>query len=208
MRFAVHFAASFVKYQYLEPSRILSSSSTYISLGNAGVIYTPFSFFTPSMRWSSISSVIMARSWRSLPSGTSSRYINTVTNGACPLVVISVITWYCIICTPRLISSFTRSSATSFICSSVQLIPDFSNSSLTWRRNFMRLTLTKGARCASEMLCPPYCELAIWAILWVAILHAVEKLLGVSIIVSLITVPFCSISSRLTRQQLCICWAK
>ena len=39
-------------------------------------------------------------------------------------------------------------------------------------------------------------------------LQAVEKLFGVSIIVSLITVPFCNISSKLTRQQLCICCAK
>ena len=38
--------------------------------------------------------------------------------------------------------------------------------------------------------------------------QAVEKLFGVSIIVSLTTVPFCSISSEFTRQQLCICCAK
>ena len=61
---------------------------------------------------------------------------------------------------------------------------------------------------ANEMLCPPYCELAICAIACVAILQAVEKLCGFSIIVSLITVPFWSISSRFTRQQLCICCAK
>ena len=38
--------------------------------------------------------------------------------------------------------------------------------------------------------------------------RAVEKLCGFSIKVPLITVPFCSISSRFTRSQLCICWAK
>ncbi len=58
------------------------------------------------------------------------------------------------------------------------------------------------------MLCPPYWELAIWAMAWVATLHAVEKLFGRSIMVSLITVPFWSMSSKFTRQQLCICWAK
>ena len=38
--------------------------------------------------------------------------------------------------------------------------------------------------------------------------QAVEKLWGRSISVPVITVPFCSISSRFTRSQLCICWAK
>ena len=33
----------------------------------------------------------------------------------------------------------------------------------------------------------------------------VEKLWGFSILVSLITVPFCSMSSRFTRSQLCMC---
>ena len=46
------------------------------------------------------------------------------------------------------------------------------------------------------------------AMIWVAMLQAVEKLCGRSINVSLITVPFCSISSRFTRSQLCICCAK
>ena len=45
------------------------------------------------------------------------------------------------------------------------------------------------------------------AIIWVAMLQAVEKECGFSISVPEITVPFCSISSRLTRSQLCMCWA-
>ena len=179
-----------------------------MSLGNAGVIYTPFSFFTPFILWCSISSMIAARSAFVCGSDTSFRYMNTVINGACPFVVMSVMTWYWIICTPRLISSLTRSSATSLIFSSSKSRPTLSNSFCTCFLNFSRLTCTNGARCASEILCPPYCELAICAIACVAMLQAVEKLFGVSIIVSLITVPFWSMSSRFTRQQLCICCAK
>ena len=41
----------------------------------------------------------------------------------------------------------------------------------------------------------------------VAMLQAVEKLCGFSMSVPEMTVPFCSMSSRLTRSQLCICWA-
>ena len=39
-------------------------------------------------------------------------------------------------------------------------------------------------------------------------LQAVEKLCGFSINVPEITVPFCNISSKLTKSQLCICCAK
>ena len=55
---------------------------------------------------------------------------------------------------------------------------------------------------------PPYWLEATCAIICVAILHAVEKLCGRSISVPVITVPFCSMSSRFTKSQLCICWAK
>ena len=72
----------------------------------------------------------------------------------------------------------------------------------------MRDTSTNGARCVSDMDWPPYWLEATCAIIWVAILHAVEKLCGRSISVPVITVPFCSMSSRFTRSQLCICWAK
>ena len=58
------------------------------------------------------------------------------------------------------------------------------------------------------MDCPPYWLLATCAMICVAMLQAVEKLCGFSIFVPLMTVPFCSISSRLTRSQLCMCWAK
>ena len=37
--------------------------------------------------------------------------------------------------------------------------------------------------------------------------QAVEKLCGRSMSVPVMTVPFCSISSRFTRSQLCMCWA-
>ncbi len=150
----------------------------------------------------------IARSSLVCPSSTSFKYIKTVTNGACPFVVIREMTWYWIICTPCLISSRTLFSAISLILISSNSKSSAANSSRTIMRYFSLLTCTNGARCDREMLCPPYCALAICAMLWVAILHAVAKLFGGSISVSLITVPFCSISSRLTRQQLCICCAK
>ena len=43
------------------------------------------------------------------------------------------------------------------------------------------------------------------ALAGVAVCTAVEKLCGFSIRVPLMTVPFCSMSSRLTRSQLCMC---
>ena len=58
------------------------------------------------------------------------------------------------------------------------------------------------------MDCPPYWLLATCAMIWVAMLQAVEKECGRSIKVPVITVPFCSMSSRFTRSQLCICCAK
>ena len=63
-----------------------------MSFGKAGVIHTPFSFLTPSMRWRSVSSMMMARSLRSCSFLASPRYMKTVMNGACPLVVMSVTT--------------------------------------------------------------------------------------------------------------------
>jgi len=41
----------------------------------------------------------------------------------------------------------------------------------------------------------------------VAMLQAVAKECGRSMSVPVMTVPFCSISSRFTRSQLCMCWA-
>ena len=58
------------------------------------------------------------------------------------------------------------------------------------------------------MVCPPYWQEATWAMIWVATLQAVEKLCGLSIMTPEMTVPFRSMSSRLTREQLCIRWAK
>ncbi len=58
------------------------------------------------------------------------------------------------------------------------------------------------------MDCPPYWQDATWAMICVAMLHAVLKLCGFSIMVPEMTVPFCSMSSRFTRSQLCMCCAK
>ena len=55
---------------------------------------------------------------------------------------------------------------------------------------------------------PPYWLEAIWAMIWVAMLQAVEKLCGFSMSVPEMTVPFWSMSSKFTRSQLCMCWAK
>ena len=79
---------------------------------------------------------------------------------------------------------------------------------MTVRRIFLRETSTNGARCVSEIDCPPYWLEAICAMICVAMLQAVEKLCGFSISVPEMTVPFWSMSSRFTRSQLCICCAK
>ena len=67
-----------------------------IHLGNLEfkVIHTPFSFLTPLILCFKTSSINTARSSLVCPSGTSSKYINIVTKGACPLHVINVISWY------------------------------------------------------------------------------------------------------------------
>ena len=152
--------------------------------------------------------MIIARSSLKRPSGTSFKYMKTVINGACPFVVIKVTTWYWIVWTPLVISFFKRSSANALIFSSSNSIPIALNSSLTSLLNFCLLTSTNGAKWDKVILCPPYWELATCAIICVATLQAVEKLFGFSIIVSEITVPFCNISSRFTKSQLCICWEK
>ena len=72
---------------------------------------------------------------------------------------------------------------------------------------FVFVTCTNGARCVSEIDCPPYWLEATCAMIWVAMLHAVEKLCGRSMSVPVMTVPFSSMSSRFTRSQLCMCCA-
>ena len=57
------------------------------------------------------------------------------------------------------------------------------------RRIFLRLMSTKGARWVRLMLWPPYWLEATWAMIWVAILQAVEKEWGFSIKVPEMTVP-------------------
>ena len=81
-------------------------------------------------------------------------------------------------------------------------------SASTMRRIFWRLTSTKGARWVRLIDWPPYWLEATWATIWVAMLQAVAKEWGFSIMVPVMTVPFCSMSSRFTRSQLCMCWAK
>ena len=175
-----------------------------MSFGNAGVMYTPTSFLTPWMRCLSISSMMTARSFFSCSLRASLRYMYTVMNGAWPFVVMSVTTWYWIVCTPRTISSLTRFSTISDFFAGSIAAPTNDSSSSTSCVIFSRLTCTNGARCVSEMDCPPYWLDATCAMICVAMLHAVENECGRSIVVPLITVPFCSMSSRFTRSQLCI----
>ena len=168
----------------------------------------PFSFLTPWILCCSTSSMIIARSSRVWPSGTSSRYMNIVTNGACPLQVIRVISWYWIVWIPLFTSARRRLSVILLITSSSSASPHIFRSSITCSRIFFRLTSTNGAIWESVKDCPPYWLLATCATICVVTLHAVKKLCGFSIIVSLMTVPFCSISSRFTRSQLCSRCAK
>ena len=149
-----------------------------------------------------------ARSCLVWPSSTSSRYMNTVTNGACPLHVMSVISWYWIVWIPLFTSSLRRQSVSLSMIASSRLSPHALRSEITILRIFLRLISTNGARCASVKDCPPYWLLATCATIWVVTLQAVKKLCGFSIIVSLMTVPFWSISSRLIRSQLCSFCAK
>ena len=120
--------------------------------------------------------MIMARSFFSASLFASFRYMNTVRKGACPLVVIRVITWYSMVWTPFVISFF---SLLSTISSSTSLGYSKPTSFISWStsaRIFSLDTWTKGARCAREILCPPYWLLATCAMICVAMLHAVEKL--------------------------------
>ena len=144
-----------------------------------------------------------ARSSLVCPSGTSSRYMNMVTNGACPLHVIRVMSWYCIVCIPLLTSFRSLFSVILSIMASSRDSPQSLRSSMTCARSFFLLTSTNGARWDRVNVCPPYWLLATCATICVVTLHAVKKLCGFSIMVSLITVPFCNISSRLMRSQLC-----
>jgi len=152
--------------------------------------------------------MISARSSLVCPSSTSSRYMNTVTNGAWPLQVINVISWYWIVWIPLLTSSRSLRSVTLSMIASSILSPHSCLSAITFLLIFFLLISTNGAKCASVKDCPPYWLLATCATIWVVTLHAVKKLCGFSIKVSLITVPFWSISSRLIRSQLCSFCAK
>ena len=134
--------------------------------------------------------MIIARSSLVCPSGTSSRYINIVTKGACPLQVIKVINWYWMVCIPLFTSDKSLFSVTFSMISGSSDSPHSSLSSCTCLRIFFLLTSTNGARWDKVKDCPPYWLLATWATICVVTLHAVKKLCGVSIIVSLITVPF------------------
>ena len=65
---------------------MLSSSNTYNNFGNAGVIYTPFSFLNPKILWFKNSSIIIANSF--LYSSVSPKYMQTDKKGACPFVFV------------------------------------------------------------------------------------------------------------------------
>ena len=109
--------------------------------------------------------------------------------------------------TPRLISARSIRSTIFSLAVSSMVTPASLNSSSRSLRIFSRLTCTKGARWVREMDCPPYWLEATWAMIWVAMLQAVEKLWGFSMSVPVMTVPFWSMSARFTRSQLCMCWA-
>ena len=78
------------------------------------------------------------------------------------------------VCTPRLISLRRRRSTISFLRSAETSRPAISTS--TSAAIFLRETSTKGARWVRLMLWPPYWLDATCAMIWVAILQAVEKL--------------------------------
>ena len=119
----------------------------------------------------------------------------------------SVTTWYWIVCTPFWISLRTRSSTILSKSSFDILTPASSHSPFTSSCIAFLEMSTNGARCVSEIDWPPYWLEATCAMICVAMLQAVENDFGFSIIVSEITVPFCSMSSRFTRSQLCMCCA-
>ena len=78
----------------------------------------------------------MARSAFSRSFLASLRYMKTVMNGAWPLVVMRVTTWYWMVWTPRAISSRTRPSTIWEIFSSPGWASMASISASTWRRIF------------------------------------------------------------------------
>ena len=131
-----------------------------MSFGKAGVIQTPFSFLTPCILCFNTSSIMSARSSLVCPSSTSSRYMNIVTNGACPLHVINVMSWYWIVWIPLLTSSLKRRSVILEMIASSRLSPHSLRSAITLFLIFLRLMSTNGARCASVKDCPPYWLLA------------------------------------------------
>ena len=75
--------------------------------------------------------MIMARSRFSASLRASLRYMNTVTNGARPFVVMRVTTWYWMVWTPRRISSRKRPSTTSTTFSSGASTPSSTSSAST-----------------------------------------------------------------------------
>ena len=167
------------------------------------MIYTPDSFLIPWSLWVKISSIIWAVSSKYSSFSSSSR--NKVTNGDCPFVVIKVLIWYWIVCTPDASSSLILMATSWAICSSE-----------SWDQNcswyffwyFFLVTARYFPRCLIFTDCPPNCPLATEAIICVITVHATWKLFGVSINFPFITVPFSNISLIFTKQQLNIGWIK
>ena len=156
----------------------------------------------------SITSIIVAKSLRDWPSGTSCKYIKIETNGAWPLVDCKVINWYWIVWHPASISLYTSFSTNLLNCSSFTWISLSVSSSFNLEEIFLRLSSTNGTRCERVNVWPPYWLEATCATIWDVTVQAVIKECGRSIFVPLIQVPFQSISSRLIKSQLCICCAK
>ena len=124
------------------------------------------------------------------------------------MVVIRVTTWYWIIWTPFLTSSRRALFGDGGNLVLGHLLPDGAELLGHLAADFLAAHVHKGGQMGQEMLWPPYWQEATWAMIWVAMLQAVEKLWGFSMRVPLMTVPFWSMSSRFTRSQLCMCWAK
>ncbi len=143
-----------------------------------------------------------------LSSGTSSRYINTVTNGACPigrhqrddLILDHLHT------AVNLLSYTHLCYFIDFLL--IQIQPDLFKLCRTCIRNFFTAHLHKRSQMRQGNTLSAVlgtCNLRNCLCCYIA---GRGKLLGRSIPVSLITVPFCSMSSKFTRQQLCMCCAK
>ena len=105
--------------------------------------------------------------------------------------------WYLIVCIPDFSSSNILSSANSCAISKLYF-------SLYFSKYLLYETLKNGAICFIVIEFPPYCPLAICAIICVVTVHAVANDFGDSTNLLFITVPLVNISSKFINIQLCI----